>query len=292
MTPPRSRLGLALAVAALPACGGGGGPRPPNAPAPLGTPAVAGDSADPNAILWRLPAELLYEVVRRDSLLFGAGPARQAQVSGKRAYLRVRQVNAGVGVEVLLDSVAAQAGSQIAPEAIDSTRGARWTGAFTPRGPLSRLLLTQRTVLTEQLGQVVDLLLPQLPEGGLKPGSWNDSLRYQLRVDAFEANERVTGASTAVRVPPSGAGSQGGFRVTGQYRLAREGYGSQSGQSMRLDGGGERSITYNFSEIGRLYDLTARDSLGLTVTLLQSGQVIPVRWHTVYSAVLRSVRER
>jgi hypothetical protein len=231
---------------------------------------------------------LVYEIGRYDSLFYQASVGETAQASDKTGLLTAHpspgQEN-GL-VEVVLQSMAAAAGTRLSVASLDSAVGARWRMRLGQFGLEGETVREGGNVLTEQVGVIVALLFPQLPYGGLRPmATWSDSARYPLRVDAFDAVESAVRSSRAAAVP-------NGLRIEAVERLDRKGGATQGGQVMSLAGGGERRLSYEFASLGFLTWLSATDSLDLRVRVSATGEVIPVRWRSTLSARLRGAPPR
>ena len=276
------RVGLVVGAAAA-VFGCGSGPGKPPAPRPAPPAAVAEESpAGPLRLRFRLP--LVYEIGRYDSLAFSGPGAGPPQVSGKLGVVRLQP--AGGRLEISLDSLAAAPGSGLTRPAIDSAVGARWQVPFSPSGPAGSITANRRTIAVEQIGEIVRLLVPSLPRDGLKSqDAWTDSTSYPIQVDAFQALESVVRRSRAGSL----ARVQGATTtVTVEELLTRTGKATQAGQGMTMTAGGRRQVSYELAPEGWVRGLTGRDSLEIRVTVVATGQPIPVHWRTTFFARLRA----
>ena len=272
-------LGLLAALA----CSSGS--RTASAPAPrVSDPASRAPASSPSArILYRLNAPLSYEVRRYDSIAFQSINAGVPQVTGRRAHLTVRPD--GSRLEIVLDSVVGVLGQRISASALDSARGAKLELRLSATGPSGSLKANPATVLVGQISAAVQLLFPQLPKNGVAAGDvWEDSGSYDVRVDAFEADETATRKSTATR------GGAGGVRVEGIEQVTRKGRARQGDREMGLSGSGVRHVTYDLAPEGWVSFLIARDSLDLQVTISDTPAPIAVRWRSTIIARLRGSR--
>jgi len=276
------RVGLALgAAAAVLGCGSSPGTPPAPRPAP---PAAAAEESPTGPYRLRFRTPIVYEIGRYDSLSFSGPGAGPPQVSGKHAVVRLQP--AGGRLEISLDSLAPAPGSGLTRPAIDSAVGARWQAPFSPSGPAGAMTTNRRTIAVEQIGEIVRLLVPSLPRDGLKSQDvWTDSTSYPLQVDAFEALESVVRRSRAGAV----ARAQGATTtVTVDEMLTRTGKATQAGQGMTMTATGRRQVSYELVPEGWVRGLTGRDSLEIRVTVVATGQPIPVHWRTTFFARLRA----
>lgn len=269
---------LILLLALIWGCGGsGGGSGVPAGVDPARAPAPAEGLGAGTGAAWyyRLPSLTRYRITRVDSLAMGQGASARPQVSAKVAHVTVRS-EPGNRISVSLDSVNAPAGSRLSHAAMDSVRGLRWESASTPRGKSAPFRPSVRTVLAEQLGQALDLLFQQLPSNGVRVGDdWSDSEQVDLHLDAFTARQTV---SREVRATiPARAGQGIGLEVSAD--LTRKGTAMQGGVRMQLDGSGKRVASYRLAPGGWPAQMTARDSLSLTVRT-GDGSTVPVVWIT------------
>ena len=254
-------------------------------PAPRPGPAGAAAEASPGAPLgYRFRGPLTYEFARYDTLTFTGPGAGAPQISGKLGVVGVHP--AGAQLEISLDSLEAAPGSRLSPAATDSAVGARWQVRLGATGPAGPIAANRRTITVEQITEVVRLLLPSLPKGGLKAQDlWTDSTSYPVEVDAFQALESTTRRSRAM---PLGGGSG----VTVEEQVTRTGRTTQAGQGMTMTATGRRTVSYELTPEGWVRALTGRDSLELRVTVSATGQLIPVQWRTSYSARVRAPAAR
>lgn len=231
---------------------------------------------------------MVYEIARYDTLFYDPGLGGNTQASHKTGLLLIRPPagRENEPLEVVLQSLAAGAGTVLAVSSLDSAAGSRWQVTLGPSGPAGGTIGEPRSILAEQMWVVGGLLLPQLPQNGVRPGdSWSDSTTYRLKVDAFDATE------SAVRTSRAGP-AEGGVMVEATEQLRRSGNTSQGGQSMSLSGAGTRWLTYSFTLPGVVASLSARDSLDLRVRVEATGQLIPVRYRAALTARLRGVPPR
>jgi hypothetical protein len=276
------RFGLALgAAAAVLGCGSSPGTPPAPRPAP---PAAAAEESPTGPYRLRFRTPLVYEIRRYDSLAFSGPGAGPPQVSGKLAVVRLQP--AGGRLEISLDSLAPAPGSGLTRPAIDSSVGARWQTQFSPSGAAGAVTTNRRTIAVEQIGEIVRLLVPSLPRDGLKSQDvWTDSTSYPIQVDAFQALESVVRRSRAGPV----ARAQGATTtVTVEEMLTRAGKATQAGQGMTMTATGRREVSYELASEGWVRGLTGRDSLEIRVTVVATGQPIPVHWRTTFFARLRA----
>ena len=70
--------------------------------------------------------------------------------------------------------------------------------------------------------------------------------------------------------------------------LTRTGKATQAGQGMTMTASGRRQVSYDLAPEGWVRGLTGRDSLEMRVTVVATGQPIPVHWRTTFFARLRA----
>lgn len=240
----------------------------------------------PARLQYRLRTPLRYEITRHDSLFFLNPGSGSPQGTGRLVEVTVRPE--GSRTVIVLDSVASIVGSQLAGSTIDSALGTRWETRISSSGLSGELRSNRSSILLGQIEAVLRLLFPQLPSSGVRSGDfWSDSSSYRIRLDAFEATESTARSSRAA----VGAG-QGDLRVEVEERVSRQGLATQGGRAMTLVGTGERHVTYDFSALGWVSSLRARDSLNLNVTIPEGTQSIPVLWRATIVARLRDTIPR
>jgi hypothetical protein len=164
--------------------------------------------------------------------------------------------------------------------------GARWQVALSPSGPAGAITANRHTIAVEQIGEIVRLLLPSLPRDGLKSqDAWTDSTSYPIQVDAFQAMESVVRRSRAGSVARAPGATT---TVTVDDLLTRSGKATQAGQGMTMAASGRRQVSYELASDGWVRGFTGRDSLEIRVTVVATGQPIPVHWRTTFFARLRA----
>ena len=270
-----------LGVSAALGCGGGPGTAPFPAPRP-GAPTPSAPAPPPDArIQYRVKSPLRYEIVRFDSLLFLGTGSGAPQVSVRRIQVSARPD--GSRLLLTVDSVTAIQGARLALSTVDSAREARWEVQLSPSGPSGTIRVNRNSVLIGQIGAALRLLFPQLPDNGVRSeDAWEDSAKYPVQLDAFEANESAKRSSRATR-----GAAPGSVRVEVTEQLSRNGRATKGGRAMTVVGSGARQVTYEFSPEGWVTLLRARDSLDLRVTVPDSPEPIPVRWRSTVTARLR-----
>ncbi|HEU5219095.1 MAG TPA: hypothetical protein VFU23_10575 [Gemmatimonadales bacterium] len=278
----------AFASIVLVACGGA---RPSTAATPVPGPEPAASAPTPSAPLRYHPrGAVTYVIQRYDTLLYASMPGAP-QATAKRAIVTIRPLPGRSNeLEVRLDSLQGLEESVLRRSTVDSSIGSRWQLTLTPSGPRGGVTGGAGTVVTGQIGEIVRLLFPQLPEDGLRVlRTWTDSTRYSVRVDAFDAAESALRTSQAGTATAAVGQSGLSIPVEAEERLARTGTAMQAGQTMMLRGAGARRMRYEFLPDGWVGSLSARDSLELVVTVGTGGETVPVRWRSTLIGRLRDL---
>lgn len=270
--------GLAGA-ATLAACGGGatsagaGG-----APAPADGP-EATTKGEGRAVNYRLQPSTGYALTRNDSIVIQlpAGGA-QTQRFERTMFFTVAQQEApdGFGTTIVLDSLRTPEPSMVPADSLRAAEGTRWTALMKSSGELTNLTPDRTTGVGAQIGGMLHLLFPTLPEGGARSGAaWSDTTERTVKANAFDATEKAN-VSYRAAGDTSLAGRRA-LRIESDADYQQSGTGSQFGQQMEMNGSGRRHMSYAFADGGFLAGATGRDSAAMTITVPAVGQSVSVQ---------------
>ena len=180
----------------------------------------------------------------------------------------------------VVDSIVADSGVFLPPTMnLAAARGLTVTGWVTPTGELQDAVFSDSGVV-----QSLSLLLgwfrrffPNLPADGVQPGrEWSDTLTTTEPGGAatvVRTTELRARAAAAWERRPEGEALRLDAAETYQFT----GSGDGGGQPLELRGTGVRAGTDYIAADGRYLGGTGRDSVALTITLLQQGITIPQR---------------
>ncbi len=282
------RLGLAAVCLTLTACASGArgttatptpAPRPgqPTPPAPTG-------GRGP-AVTFRPVQAAAYRVERHDSLtLQYEGGASQEQVRDRTAFVRLTLAEASAGsyrATIVLDSMLAwENGVPVPFDSLGPLRGTQWTATLTPAGTLEGLKANRSSTLGDELASTLRLLLPRLPEGGVREGmTWSDTTRYQLVADAFPGTE--TTAMTFRATEAEGGADAIALESEGTY--ARSGTRLQGEQELEMTATGTRQGVHRIALEGNLLSAQGTEAGDMTISVPAVGQTVPVKQSSSYS---------
>ncbi|MGH7509065.1 MAG: hypothetical protein ACREMZ_06310 [Gemmatimonadales bacterium] len=261
------------------------GPAEPRAPQPDPGPPAPGVPA-PTGVIYRPVSNAAYTLERHDTLnLQLPGGASQLQLIDRTAHVRVTITpdTAGYLATIVLDSLDASAGGvPAAPDSLLPAWGTRWTASLSPEGELSALIADRTSTLGDQVGGNLRSLFPSLPAGGVRPGmEWTDTTEVPLRADAFDATER---ALTSYRASESDDPRIGNaIRLESNASYERTGKGTQFDQQLEMTAAGGRTAVHYLGEDGTLIAAQGSDSGGMTITVPEVGQTVPVKQSGTYS---------
>ena len=260
MNTPRSAM---LALLALAACNRSA-PEPAPRPAPRPTPAA------PSTVTLRREWSTVVVMERDDSIVLTL-PDGNRQTQRQTRTARFTMTLTPGAIRVSLDALTLRpALGDVANEVVGTT----WTGRVSGSGRISSLQASRGTPLAEELGGVVETLLPRLADGTVRPGlTWSDSASGPVRVDIFRGTEHRSSRWTSgertlrdgVEVIP--------VRVRESYEQL--GRGSQSGRQMTMTAQGRRIGTYYVTLDGRIDAATMQDSVAKFITIADTRQSIP-----------------
>jgi hypothetical protein len=266
-----------VAAAALAACGsatgGGGGAE---GATPEGGRAGADAGRRVTTVSYRPPFTATYAMAWVDSAVMQLPSGQSAQTFDRTMYITAA-VQGGAGdsnpVTIVLDSIVAAPNPLVPTDSIEAAEGTRWTGTLSERGKLSTLSASRSSAVGEQIGGMLQILFPTLPEDGARAGaSWSDTL-VTTKTAPFEVEERSVVRYTAAEAAPGARG----LRVTAEAAVTQTGSGQQFGQAMELRATGARRLEYVLEANGRLAGVTGTDSTDMVINVPAVGQSVPVR---------------
>jgi hypothetical protein len=274
-------MALAAAIAAA-ACSASPSSTP--TPSTASSNATRSSAGHGNPILYQPLAGSNYVLQRRDSLSVQLpNGLQQTQLFVRTAHFTV-SVGAGtpMPVSVTLDSLAVE-GPMAAQAAIDSARGAQWTGSITPTGHLTNLVAVGTSSVAEQFRGMLAMFFPNLPAGGAREGmQWTDSSQTSLRAMAFDVKERSVDSLRAGADTAQGS-ARGGLRIDSHARFTRAGGGSQFGQAVEVQATGNRQLVSRLMASGTLISIEGTEQSDMTLTIPAVGQSLPVKQYATFS---------
>lgn len=215
----------------------------------------------------------------RDSIIVSLGDAGdQVQVSGETAFFTVGTRTIGRSgphiLEVTLDSVTTEGRDADTPT---TAVGVLWSGDRTDRGVVQGLIPTRGGDGVAEIGHLVALLYPILPEGGATPGSsWKETRPRVVHANPLQVRDSLVASYQADSIVTM-AGMQW-LHLTEEAFYTREGTASNlAGAALPVSGFDISSISYHVSMDGRLVRATGVDSTSMTLALPETGARIPVR---------------
>jgi hypothetical protein len=271
--------GAAVAAAAmLAACGSatGGGGGGGEGPAPEAGREARDGGGRGTTVSYRPPFRATYAMAWVDSAVMQLPSGQSAQTFDRTMYITAA-VQGGAGdsnpVTIVLDSIVAAPNPLVPTDSIEAAEGTRWTGTLSERGKLSALSASRSSAVGEQIGGMLQILFPTLPEDGARAGAtWSDTL-VTTKTAPFEVEERSVVRYTAADPAPGARG----LRVTAEAAVTQTGSGQQFGQAMELQATGARRLEYVLEADGRLAGVTGTDSTEMVINVPAVGQSVPVR---------------
>ena len=282
-------LTLAAACLLLAGCAsGGGGTEAPTTPAPKPgeppAPAAPTGGRGP-AVSFRAVQGAPYRVERHDSLtLQYEGGASQEQVRDRTAFVRLSLAETGGGsyrATIVLDSLLAwENGVPVPFDSLGPVRGTQWTATLTSAGALEGLRANRSSTLGDELASTLRLLLPRIPQGGVREGmEWSDTTSYELVADAFPGNE-----TTAMRYRAAeGEGSDKTIALESEGSYTRAGTRLQGEQELQMTASGQRKGIHEIAIEGTLLSATGSEAGEMTISVPSVGQTVPVKQSSTYS---------
>lgn len=290
---PVRPIALAAGCLLLAACASGAGTTDtPAAPAPKpGEPAVPAPPSGGRgpAVTFRSLQAAPYRVERHDSLtLQYEGGASQEQLRDRTAFVRLSLApGAAAGsyrVTILLDSLLAwENGVPVPPDSAAAVRGTQWTATLSPDGELQGLRANRQSLLGDELATTLRLLLPRIPQGGVREGmAWNDTTKYELVADAFAGSETATMAYRAAEAEGSAGGGKAiALESSGTYD--RSGTRLQGEQELQMTASGTRKASHRIAIEGTVLSAQGSESGDMTISVPALGQTVPVKQSSSYS---------
>lgn len=283
--------GLLLFAAA---CSSGGGAATPAGPAPSPSPTPGPGAmvtpAGPPAPAIRYPRSgggiARYAFSRRDSVT-ATMPSGENQtlVFGRTAFLTLTWIAADSGTKVTaaIDSIVPDSAVLPGPRmALDSARGARWTGLRTPTGKLVNLTSGSTSLAGDQVRDQLFLLFPLLPRDGVVSGAtWTDSVDVPTRLSAFEAVENVVRNSVAGTTSGSAP-----LPIDVIRQRSASSKVTQYGQEMLVTAQGVDSLQYQLGADGRVLLVQGQRHTDITIQLPAIGQSVPAQETSVLRMTL------
>lgn len=281
-------IALAAGALLLAACASGAGttdtpttPAPrPGEPAP--PPAPTGGRGP--AVTFRPVQGAAYRVERRDSLtLQYEGGASQNQLRDRTAFVRLTLAQAAAGsyrATILLDSLlASENGVPVPFDSLGPVRGTQWTATLTAEGTLEGLQANRSSTLGDELVSTLRLLLPRIPQGGVREGMvWSDTTTYELVADAFPGTETTAMAYRAAE----GEGSRKTIVLESEGSYTRSGTRLQGEQELQMTASGKRQGTHQLSLEGNLLSAEGSEAGEMTISVPAVGQTVPVKQSSSY----------
>jgi hypothetical protein len=280
---------LAAGALLLAACASGSGttdtpttpaPRPGEPPAPSAPTGGRGP-----AVTFRPVQGAAYRVERRDSLtLQYEGGASQDQVRDRTAFVRLTLAPAAAGsyrTTIVLDSLlASENGVPVPFDSLGPVRGTQWTATLTAEGTLEGLQANRSSTLGDELVSTLRLLLPRIPQGGVREGmQWSDTTSYKLVADAFPGTETTAMAYRATEVEDGPEA----IALLSEGSYTRSGTRLQGEQELQMTASGKRQGTHQLSLEGSLISAQGRESGEMTISVPAVGQTVPVKQSSSYS---------
>ena len=281
------RLGLAAACLTLAACASGAGPTATPAPAPKpGEPAPPAPTGGRGpAVTFRPVQGAPYRVERHDSLtLQYEGGASQEQVRDRTAFVRLTLAEAPGGsyrATIVLDSMLAwENGVPVPFDSLGPLRGTQWTATLTTAGALEGLKANRSSILGDELASTLRLLLPRLPQGGVREGmAWSDTTRYELVADAFPGTETTAMTYRATEAE----GSRNAIALESEGTYTRSGTRLQGEQELEMTASGKRQGVHRLAAEGNLVSAEGSEAGDMTISVPAVGQTVPVKQSSSYS---------
>jgi hypothetical protein len=237
------------------------------------------------AVTFRAVQGASYRVERRDSLtLQYEGGASQEQLRNRTAFVRLTLAEAPGGsyrATIVLDSLLAwENGVPVPFDSVGPVRGTQWTATLTAAGTLEGLQANRSSTLGDELVSTLRLLLPRIPQGGVREGmEWSDTTKYELVADAFPGTE--TTAMTYRATESEGSHQAIALQSTGTY--TRSGTRLQGEQELQMTASGTRRGTHRLSLEGTLLSAQGSEAGEMTISVPAVGQTVPVKQSSSFS---------
>ena len=282
------RLAPAALTLLLAACASGAGPTaPPPAPAPKpGEPVpTAPTGGHGPAVTFRPVQGARYRVERHDSLtLQYEGGASQDQVRDRTAFVRLTLAEGAAGsyrATILLDSLLAwENGVPVPFDSLGPVRGTQWTATLTPAGTLEGLQANRSSTLGDELVSTLRLLLPRIPQGGVREGmEWSDTTRYEMVADAFPGTETTAMTYRAAEAD----GDRKAIALQSEGTYTRSGTRLQGEQELQMTASGKRQGSHRLAAEGTLVSAQGSEAGEMTISVPSVGQTVPVKQSSSYS---------
>ena len=257
---------------------------PAPAPGEPAAPAAPTGGRGP-AVTFRAVSGAPFRVERRDSLtLQYEGGASQEQVRDRTAFVRLSLAEAPAGsyrATIVLDSLLAlENGVPVPFDSLGPVRGTQWTATLTPDGTLEGLQANRSSTLGDELVSTLRLLLPRIPQGGVREGmEWSDTTRYQLVADAFPGTETTAMTYRATEAE----GSRKAIALESEGTYARSGTRLQGEQELQMTASGTRRGSHRLSLEGTLLSAQGSEAGEMTISVPSVGQTVPVKQSSTYS---------
>ena len=288
---PVRPIALAAGCLLLAACASGAGTTDtPSAPAPKpgepAAPAAPSGGRGP-AVTFRPVQGAAYRVERHDSLtLQYEGGATQQQVRDRSAVVRLSLATGSAPgsyrVTILLDSLSAmENGVPVPLDSAAAARGTQWTGTLTAAGELQGLQANRQSLLGDELASTLRLLLPRIPQGGVRDGmEWSDTTKYDLVADAFAGTET---AAMAFHASDADTGDRKGIALESEGTYTRSGTRQQGEQELQMTASGNRKASHRIAIEGTVLSATGSEAGEMTISVPALGQTVPVTQSSTYS---------
>ena len=284
--PPVALVATCLLLAAC--ASGGGTTATPATPAPRpGEPAApaAPTGGRGPAVTFRPVQGAPYRVERHDSLtLQYEGGASQEQLRDRTAFVRLTLAPAAAGsyrATIVLDSlIALENGVPVPFDSLAPVRGTQWTATLTPEGTLEGLQANRSSTLGDELVSTLRLLLPRIPQGGVRQGmEWSDTTSYELVADAFPGTEATAMTYRATEAE----GSPKAIALESEGTYTRSGTRLQGEQELQMTASGTRRGSHRVSLEGALLTARGSEAGDMTISVPAVGQTVPVKQSSSYS---------
>ena len=282
---------LAAGCLLLAACASGAGTtETPTTPAPKpGTPEAPAPPPGGRgpAVTFKSVQGTVYRVERHDSLtLQYEGGASQDQVRDRTAVVRLSLAPGATAgsyrVTIVLDSLdAMENGVPVPVDSAAAARGTQWTGTLTADGELQDLKANRQSVLGDELASTLRLLLPRIPQGGVREGMhWSDTTKYDLVADAFAGEES---AVMAYRASDTDMNGRDAIALESEGSYTRSGTRQQGEQELQMTASGTRKASHRVAMEGTVLSATGSEAGEMTISVPALGQTVPVKQSSTYS---------
>lgn len=198
----------------------------------------------------------------------------QRQSFRRSAWLSLRTEKRGAGLraEVALDSLDVS-GAPLPQASLDSARGTEWTANVAADGEVSDLRPSQKSMIGDQVGALIQLLFPRFPSSSVRAGArWSDTTDAPTKADNFDVQERAI--MQYVAGTPATRRGESVLPIVATGTFTREGTGSQLGRTLEMESKGERRFTHFIGMDGRPAGLDGTETNEVTITVPEVGQSI------------------